>query len=105
MIVSLYALILLLTVRNWLTDIMQELLRGDRHEALYTLDVYPVVKGVSHFHGILTADDVVRIQKNVTEEIYGDFVVTVDTNHIEQDFNKVLDEVKKFINTTGGSVL
>ena len=76
--------------------------QGNRHEALYTLDIYPIIHGKSHFHQKLTKEDVIRIQKNVTEETYGDFIETIDSNNLEQDFDAVLDKIRLFVKNIMG---
>lgn len=69
----------------------------NRHEALYTLDVYPIVQGISHFHNKITAADVKRIQEKVTECAYGDYIININTNNISYDFDFIVEKCKSFI--------
>lgn len=69
---------------------------GNRHEALYTLNQYPVIDGVSKFHPIITADDVDRIQMEVREKTFGDFILEIDTNNIDVDFDSLCDRIMSF---------
>ena len=52
----------------------QRIRSGNRHPALYTLDVYPIIEGISSFHKPIDENDVVRIQRSVTEETFGDYI-------------------------------
>jgi chloramphenicol phosphotransferase-like protein len=70
---------------------------GNRHRALYTLNKYPVVEGISEFHKPITEDDVKRIQECVKESTYGKDVLEVNTTNIKVDFQKICDQVEKFI--------
>lgn len=70
----------------------------NRHPALYTLDVFPITPK-SHFHPVLKPADVIRIQQDVTEAIYGDAVLKVSTDQIEQNFDLVIRYIMEFICT------
>lgn len=69
---------------------------GNRHEALYTLNQYPVIDGVSKFHPIITAEDVDRIQMEVREKTFGDFILEINTDNIEVDFDSLCDRILTF---------
>lgn len=69
---------------------------GNRHEALYTLNQYPVIDGVSKFHPIITADDVERIQMEVREKTFGDFILEINTDNIDVDFDSLCDSIMSF---------
>ena len=68
----------------------------NRHPALYTLDVFPITPE-SHFHPILKPEDVIRIQQDVTEAVYGDAVLKIPTNQIEQNFDLIIKRLMEFI--------
>lgn len=72
---------------------------GNRHQALYTMKQYPVIEGVSEFHKKITSMDVERIDKEVTERVFGERVLYLDTNNIENDFKKLVERVLNYINT------
>lgn len=70
---------------------------GNRHPALYTLNQYPIIEGVSKFHPYITKDDVDRIQQNVREESFGKEILQIDTDNIEEEFDVICEKIKKFI--------
>ena len=70
---------------------------GNRHQALYTLNVYPVINGISKFHPIITSKDVERIEANVKEKSFGKHVQYINTNNIGKDFIKIVTEVIHYI--------
>lgn len=70
---------------------------GNRHPALYTLNQYPVIPGVSEFHKKIDAGDVERIQRNNKEETIGRRVLRVDTNHIETEFEQLCQRIEQHI--------
>lgn len=71
---------------------------GQREQPLYTLNVYPVVEGVSEFHKPLTAEQVDDIQSNVSEETFGDIVVRLNTNSLVTEYDMILQQMIKIIN-------
>lgn len=79
----------------------QRISSGNRHPALYTLDVYPIVEGVSTFHKPIDGNDVLRIQRNVTEETFGDYIFEINTDLIDTQFDLIVtqikDEIKKYM--------
>lgn len=70
---------------------------GQREQSLYTLNVYPVVKGISEFHKPLTAEQVDNIQSNVTEETFGDVIVKIDTNAIEKNYDDIFQHIVSIV--------
>jgi adenylate kinase family enzyme len=70
---------------------------GKRELPLYTLNMYPVVDGISEFHKPLTSEQVDNIQSNVTEEVFGDVVVRIGTNTIARDYDAILHQMLKTI--------
>lgn len=72
---------------------------GNRHPALYTLNQYPIIPGISEFHKEIDAGDVERIQKQNREETFGQNVLTVDTNHMETEFEQICETIKNYIYT------
>lgn len=70
---------------------------GQREQSLYTLNVYPVVDGVSEFHKPLTAEQVDNIQSNISEETFGDIIVRFDTNSLDTDYGSILRKMSKII--------
>lgn len=72
--------------------------KGKRHTALYTLNQYPVIEGVSEFHPIITKDDVDRIEKGIQEYTFGEDVLEVNTDHIDVDFDLICNVVIEYIN-------
>lgn len=70
---------------------------GDRHSALYTLNQYPVVWGVSEFHPVITREDVDRIEQGVTEKTFGENVLEINTDAIEADFEQICVQVLDYI--------
>ena len=71
---------------------------GNRHTALYCLNQYPVIDGVTEFHKPLMAEDVKRIQECIREETYGDAVYRINTDNIENEFDSICDNVISLIN-------
>lgn len=71
--------------------------RGNRHTALFTLNQYPVVDGVSIFHKPIDKYDVERIQQNVVEKTLGENVLRVNTDNIENDFDEIYFSVESFV--------
>lgn len=71
--------------------------RGDRHPALYSMNQYPVIAGVSKFHPLITAEDVARIEREIKEYTYGERVLEINTDHIDKDFERICERVIKFI--------
>ena len=55
---------------------------GNRHQALYTLNKYPVIEGVSEFHPLITRDDVERIEQEIQESAFGQKVLEINTDNI-----------------------
>lgn len=70
---------------------------GNRHQALYTLNVYPVINGISKFHPIITSQDVERIEANVKEKSFGNCVQYINTNNIKRDFTQIVIDVIHYI--------
>lgn len=70
----------------------------NRHPALYTLDVFPITPK-SHFHPVLKPEDVIKIQQDVTETVYGDAILKVSTDQIEQNFDLIIRHIMEFICT------
>ena len=50
---------------------------GNRHLALYTLNQYPIIEGVSEFHPLITRDDVQRIEQEIQELTFGQEVLKI----------------------------
>lgn len=75
----------------------QRIQSGNRHPALYTLNLYPIVDGISEFHPVIDENDVNRIQENVTEPYWGDKVYKIDTNNIENDHDLILSKILMLI--------
>ena len=71
---------------------------GVRHKALYTLNQYPIIKGISEFHPYISKDDVERIQEEVSECYYGDRILKINTDHIGDDFCAICQKIVSFIN-------
>lgn len=69
---------------------------GNRHPALYTLNQYPVIEGVSVFHPIIDAEDVDRIQQTVKEKTIGQNVLELNTDSLEKNFTAMCDSIIKF---------
>lgn len=63
----------------------------NREVSLYALNQYPVIEGIIEFHKLLDAKQVENIQRNVTEETYGDVVFDVCTEDIDVQFNEIVD--------------
>lgn len=70
---------------------------GNRHTALYCLNQYPVIEGITKFHPTITADDVKRIQNCIREETFGDAVYRINTDNIEHDFGSICDRIATLI--------
>lgn len=70
---------------------------GNRHPALYTLNQYPVINGVSEFHPIITRDDVERIEQGIQEFTFGQNVLEINTDNIESEFGMLCNKVIEFI--------
>ena len=70
---------------------------GNRELPLYVLNQYPVIDGITEFHKPLTPAQVENINQNVTEEIFGDCTVRIDTNQLETQFDAILEQVLHFI--------
>lgn len=70
---------------------------GNRHLALYTLNQYPVIDGVSKFHPLITKDDVERIEQGIQEFTFGTDILEINTDNIEDDFESLCDQVIDFI--------
>lgn len=70
---------------------------GNRHLALYTLNQYPVITGVSEFHPLITIKDVERIEQGIQEFTFGTDVLEINTDNIENDFESLCNSVINFI--------
>ena len=70
---------------------------GSRHQALYTLNQYPVIEGVSEFHPLITREDVERIEQGIQEFTFGQNVLEINTDHIEAAFEELCNQVVSFI--------
>lgn len=70
---------------------------GNRHLALYTLNQYPVIDGVSKFHPLITRDDVERIEQGIQEFTFGQEVLEINTDNIESEFENLCNKVIEFI--------
>lgn len=70
---------------------------GNRELPLYVLNQYPVIDGVTEFHKPLTPAQVEDINQNVTEEMFGDCKIRIDTNQLETQFDAILKRVLRFI--------
>ena len=70
---------------------------GQREQPLYTLNVYPVVDGISEFHQPLTADQVENIQSKVSEKTFGDVILNFDTTSLDTDYDSILQQMIKTI--------
>lgn len=69
----------------------------NRHQALYTLNKYPVVEGISEFHPQLNCHDVERIQNEIKENTFGNSVFELNTDNIETDFEEYCRKVIAYI--------
>ncbi len=76
----------------------QRIKSGNRHPALYTLNCYPIIDGISKFHPVINENDVNRIQKKVTEPFWGNQIFKIDTNNVEENNDLILNEVLRSIN-------
>lgn len=70
---------------------------GNRHLALYTLNQYPVIDGVSKFHPMITKDDVHRIEQEIQEFTFGQDILEVNTDRIETEFELICNRVIEFV--------
>lgn len=70
---------------------------GNRHQALYTLNQYPIVKEKSRFHPLITKEDVDRIEQEVQEFTFGNDILEVNTDNIATEFEDICSRVVKFI--------
>lgn len=70
---------------------------GNRHLALYTLNQYPIINGVSEFHPQINRDDVERVEQEIQEFTFGQEVLEINTDNIESEFETLCDKVIKFI--------
>ena len=70
---------------------------GHRHQALYTLNQYPVVNGVSKFHPMITKDDVCRIEQEIQEFTFGNDILEINTDKIDIEFDFICNCVIEFI--------
>ncbi|MBE5936862.1 MAG: ATP-binding protein [Lachnospiraceae bacterium] len=70
---------------------------GNRHLALYTLNQYPVIDGISEFHPLITRDDVERIEQGIQEFTFGQEVLEINTDNIESEFETICSRVIEFI--------
>jgi len=75
----------------------ERILSGNRHLALYTLNQYPIIEGVSEFHPIIDKNDVDRIEQGVKEKTFGNNVLKVNTDDIENDFDLLCNKVIAYI--------
>lgn len=75
---------------------------GKRHQALYTLNQYPVIEGISEFHPIITREDVERIQGGIHEFTFGNKVLKINTDKLEMEFNSICKNVIEYINSQEG---
>ena len=70
---------------------------GNRHLALYTLNQYPVINGVSKFHPLITREDVERIEQEIQKFTFGTDVLEINTDSIEDNFESLCNSVINFI--------
>lgn len=70
---------------------------GNRHQALYTLNQYPVIDGISEFHPIIARDDIERIEHEIQEFTFGNRILEINTDNIELDFEYLCNKVISFI--------
>ena len=66
---------------------------GNRHEALYTLNQYPIINGISIFHKPLSEEIIYKLQQENKEYIFGDKIFEVNTNHIEYEFMNLCERI------------
>lgn len=71
---------------------------GNREICLYSLNQYPVINGITEFHKPLTSHQVDNIQKNVTEETFGNYIIRINTTNLESNPYDIQYNVIKFIN-------
>lgn len=64
----------------------------NREVSLYALNQYPVIDGITEFHKPLDAIQVENIQNAILEETYGDVIIKIDTERIEDDFEKIVKQ-------------
>jgi len=70
---------------------------ANRHQALYTLNQYPVIDGISKFHPHISKDDVERIEQEVKESAFGQNDLTIYTDNIECEFDDLCKRIISFI--------
>ena len=70
---------------------------GNRHIALYTLNQYPIIEGISVYHKPIDRDDVYRIEQNVTEKTFGNNVLEINTNKIDEEFEDLCAKAIAYI--------
>lgn len=70
---------------------------GNRHQALFTLNQYPVIDGVSEFHPLISKDDVERIEQGIQEFTFSQNVIEINTDNIECEFDKLCERIVSFI--------
>lgn len=70
---------------------------GNRHQALYTLNQYPVIEGISEFHPKITKEDVERIEQGIEESTFGQNILQINTDNIESEFEVLCNQVVDFI--------
>lgn len=70
---------------------------GNRHQALFTLNQYPVIDGVSEFHPLISKDDVERIEQGIQEFTFGQNVIEINTDNIECEFDELCERIVSFI--------
>lgn len=71
----------------------ERILSGKRELPLYTLNVYPVVDGISEFHKPLTPPQVDDIQSHVTEDAFGNVQIRINTDTLEKDYDNILRRI------------
>lgn len=70
---------------------------GNRHQALFTLNQYPVIDGVSEFHPLISKDDVERTEQGIQEFTFSQNVIEINTDNIECEFDKLCERIVSFI--------
>ena len=84
---------------NTLADRYNERIRTKKRElSLYVLNQYPVIEGVTEYHKPLDAKQVENIQKAIQEDVYGDTIIRINTETIEDDFEKIVQQCIEGIN-------
>ena len=69
----------------------------NRHEALYILNQYPIINGITVFHNKLSEEIIYKLQQENKEYIFGDKVFEVNTDYIEYEFMNLCKKIIKFI--------